>query len=311
MGAFLPGEDGSLFSEPEPEFFSPALTNGFLTDAVFGPVTLQLLLAPNYSKESASTFASGILADMALMYGSTAVAVDAEARFFRIGGRVIADVGVGTIAAVFKTFQWPSAVENGVGKVLLNDPTYVAFSGSKESYHTFGAYFDLTAVENLGVSLGYTGFLPTHDAEGVDNVLYSGIDLRATWTGIEGLSLSTHNNISFAQGAENDWFILSGKDSSFFSLYNAIGMTKELNDRFSINAEVSNILAKTDLGAVGELEYDNFAVSAKFIAKAGDNAEFNIGAKLDIAKTTASGIYGSTDESVTTFSVPVGIVLSF
>ncbi|MDR1399767.1 MAG: hypothetical protein LBJ41_07595 [Treponema sp.] len=114
---------------------------------------------------------------------SPPVSIDAEARFFRIDGRVIADIGAGTISALFKTFQWPATVVDGVEKVLLEDPIDYEdqyTKGTKQNYHTFGVYFDLTAVENLGVSLGYTGFLPTFDASGVDNVLWSGIDLRAT-----------------------------------------------------------------------------------------------------------------------------------
>jgi hypothetical protein len=310
MGVFLLGEDGGPFSEPEPIMTGPSLTDGLLTDLIFGPVTLQLLLAANYSGENGSGLANELLGPMRQQAGLDPLLIETDERFFRIGGRLIVDAGVGTISALFKTFQWPTAVEKGVTEAF-GEESNPNLTGSKQNYHTFGAYFDLTAVENLGVSLGYTGFLPVHDGEGVDNVLYSGIDLRAAWTGIEGLSLSTHNNISFALGAENDWFLLRGEDASFFTLYNAIGGTKELNGRFSINAELSNVFSTTDL-TEGKIDYECFGVSAKFIAKATDNVEFNIGAKLEIAKTTTSGsIGGADDDTLTTFSIPVGIVLSF
>ena len=71
MGVFLVGEDGGAFEEPE-DMTNAALTNGLLTGAVFGPVTLQFLLAPNYSPESASILAS----DFYSAFGSTAT-VDA------------------------------------------------------------------------------------------------------------------------------------------------------------------------------------------------------------------------------------------
>jgi outer membrane receptor protein involved in Fe transport len=171
-------------------------------------------------------------------------------------------------------------------------------------------------VENLGVSLGYTGFIMVSDGADVENPMFNGIDLRATWTGIEGLSLSTHNNISFANGVEKDWTGMLGKDSSFLTLYNAIGATKEIMEKFSVNAEISNVFSKTDNGGAGKLEYDSLGVAAKFIAKVSENAEFDAGLRLDIEKTTGSGVYGDPtgediDDLVTTFSIPIGIIVSF
>jgi hypothetical protein len=305
MGVFIFGEDGEPFSKPEAEFTSPVLTNGFLTDLVFGSVTLQFLLGSNYSGDSASALATELMGTVYQMYGVQAdPTVDTDERFSRLGGRVIIDAGVGTFAAVFKTFQWPMAVINPMEGLEGNGP----FGGDKANWMTFGAYFDLTSVENLGLSAGYTGFLPKSDDGNADSVLYNGIDLRATWTGIEGLSLSTHNNISFAKGSKKDWMgILADDDASFFTLYNAIGATKELTEKFSVNAVLSNIYSKTDLGAM-EASTDTFGVNAKFIAKVGENAEFNISAALDVSTSSASGV---DDETVTTFSIPVGIKVSF
>jgi hypothetical protein len=306
MGVFLLGEDGEAFSEPEPIMTAPSLTDGFLTDVIFGPVTVQLLLAANYGKEIASDLVSRLLTQP----GSTPLSIDAEERFFRIGGRIIVDAGAGAFSALFKTFQWPTAVENATAIAFGESPNPY-LTGSKQNYHTFGGYFDLTAVENLGVSLGYTGFIPAHDGSDVDNILYSGIDLRATWIGIPGLSLSTHNNISFAKGSEKDWFFLRGKDTSFLSLYNAVGATKELTEKFSVNAEISNVFSKTDLGDTGEFEYDILGIAAKFIARVSENAEFNAGLRVDFENTAKKGAFGDADDSLTTFSIPVGIKVNF
>jgi hypothetical protein len=302
MGVFIFGEEDEAFSEPESEFTSPALTNGFLSEAAFGPVTLQFLLAPNYSTESASILVNELFDQMGL-----ASIDDAEERFFRLGGRVIADVGVGTVSALFKTFQWPVAVINPLEALEGNGP----FAGSKVNWTTFGAYFDFTAVENLGLSIGYTGFLPINDDADVESVLYSGIDLRATWTGIEGLSLSTHNNISFAQGAEKDWMGILGKDASLFTLYNAIGATKELTEKFSVNAQIANVFSKTDYGDSGELKFENLIVGGKLITTVTENVEFNVGLNVDFSNTVLSGGSDDADDSLTVFSVPVGIVVSF
>jgi hypothetical protein len=115
------------------------------------------------------------------------------------------------------------------------------------------------------------------------------------------LSLSTHNNISFANGSEKGWML--GKDASF---YNAIGPTKELNDKFSINAVVSNIYSKIASDADKKSEQNSFGVGAKFIVAVAENAEFNIGAAMTTSSTT-----GKDNKTVTTFSIPVRISLKF
>jgi hypothetical protein len=305
MGVFIPGEGGEYFTDPNStDETNAALTNGFLTDVIFGPVTVQLLLAPNYSKESTTEWVNELLEPYNLE-------IDSEERFFRIGGRVIVDAGVGTFSALFRTFQWPISVVNVSGK--LEDPQApdLDFPGTKVNWTSFGAYFDFTAVENLGVSLGYTGMLPSIDDSDYENILYSGIDLRAAWTGIEGLSLSTHNNISFAKGEEKDWSGMLGKDASFLTLYNAVGATKELTEKFSVNAEIANVFSKTDDGDSGELKFENFVVGAKLITKITENVEFDAGLEVGFENAALSGGFGDADEKLTIFSIPVGIIISF
>ena len=309
MGVFIIGEDGGAFSEPE-DMTNAALTSGFLSDAVFGPVTLQFLIAPNYSPDSASALA----ADYFSFFGSTNT-IDAGERFFRFGGRVIIDAGVGTAALMAKSFRWPIAIMNEqINLANALGASLPLYNGLKADYTTFGAYFDLTAVENLGISLGYTGFLPFNDTDDVDNILWNGIDLRAAWTGIDGLSISTHNNVSFAKGAEKEWMGLL-TDGSFLSLYNAIGITKDLNEKFSINTEIANVFSKTDNGSTGTIEFDNFWVEGKLISRVSANAEFSAGLKVDITKNVATDTYGNTDgdidDMLTVFSIPIGIKVSF
>ena len=84
-------------------------------------------------------------------------------------------------------------------------------------------------------------------------------------------------DISFAQGKDKDWSDTLGKDASFFTLYNAIGATKELTDKFSVNGEIANIFSKTDSGDTSKIEYDSLGIGAKFIAKVSEDAEFNAG----------------------------------
>jgi hypothetical protein len=135
--------------------------------------------------------------------------------------------------------------------------------------------------------------------------VYSGIDLRATWTGIEGLSLSLHNTVSFAKG--EDWFYWRESGSSFFTLYNNIGVTKTINEKFSVNADIGNIFSKTDsktLAGDEEIEHNNFWGGLKLITTLAEDTEFTLGVKIDLQKN-------KDEDMVTVFSVPVGIKVSF
>jgi hypothetical protein len=300
IGVFVLGEDGAAFTEPV-ENTNAALVSGFLVGAAFGSVTVQLHLAQNYSKESGSDVVNGFFSAAA---GGTFPPVENEDRFFRIGGRIIAELETVTISAMFKTLQMPMIIVNTMTQ--METPSAPVHGGTKQNYSTFGAYVDLTAVENLGVSLGYTGFLTATDESGVDSNLWNGIDIRAAWTGIEGLSVSTHNNVSFAKGSAGD---LMGLDGDFFNLYNAVGVTKELTDSLSLNVQAGNIFSRTDISA-GKFEQDTVWVEPKVTAKVGENAEFSAGLRLDITKTAQSGIFGDADDMLTTFSVPVVIAVS-
>jgi hypothetical protein len=307
MGVFIRGEDGAPFSEPE-EITGGALANGFLADAVFGPVTLQFLLGPNHSKESATVLGNDLFGDVANWTD-----IEAEGRFFRFGGKVIADIGVGTVSAMFKSFRWPMAIFNGDEFIedIKAANNYTPYGGSKMNNMTFGAYADITALENLGLSLGYTGFMMASNASGVDNILWNGIDLRASWTGIPGLSISTHNNFSFAKGVEDDWTdVLTSEDSYFLTIYNAVGATKELTEKFSVNVEIGNVFSHTDNGSSGGIKDDNLWIGAKLIARVTENAEFEAGFKTDVLLGSASGGYSAGDNKAV-FSIPVGITVSF
>ncbi|MDR0685509.1 MAG: hypothetical protein LBF83_10340 [Spirochaetaceae bacterium] len=306
MGVFVFGEGGGAFTEPT-ENTNVALVNGFLPEVTFGPVTAQFLFSPNFSKNSANIFFD----DYMNTTGLNALGLgpsDVDSRLFRIGGRIIANIGVGTVSALFKLNHWPMAAWNTsrtIAAMMSGEPSPAPYGGTAVDNMTFGVYADITAVENLGISLGYTGFIVASDENGVDNVLWNGIDLRATWTGIEGLSISTHNNISFAKGSDKEWtLLLRGDDSSFLTLYNAIGATVTLTERFGINGEIGNVFSKTDRGGTGDIDYDTFWGQLKLITAVTENAEFTVGVRVDYITQN------DVDDS-TVFSVPVGIKVSF
>jgi hypothetical protein len=304
MGVFVFGEGDEAFTEPTVNT-NTALASGFLPEATFGPVTVQLLFSPNFSKNSANNFFDDYLTLTGL---SSFIPSDVDSRLFRIGGRIIADIGVGTVSALFKVNHWPMAAWN-LSRTLAamagggTPPT--PYGGTTVDNMTFGVYTDITAINNLGISLGYTGFIVASDESGVDNVLWNGIDIRAKWTGIDRLSLSTHHNISFAKGSDKDWTgFLQGDDSSFLTLYNAVGATVTLTEQFGLNVEIGNVFSKTDrTGTDTDLDYDTFWGQVKCISAVTENAEFTAGLRVDFEKAG--------DETLTTFSVPVGIKVSF
>jgi hypothetical protein len=300
IGVFYDGVEGDngVYTEPTAVMSTPALVNGFLAEAAFGPITAQLHLAPNFSGKAAGVYLSDVFGRM----GAPISDDNAGARFFRIGGRVIADIGVGTVSALVMATGFPVKPYNEMYAAMGSSLTW---PGDSMNMTTFGGYVDLTAIENLGISLGYTGFINDNSDANAKAPVYSGIDLRATWTGIEGLSISTHNNVSFAKG--EDWYFFREADSSFFTLYNAIGVTKELTEKFSVNGEIGNIFSKTDAKSPAgdvEIDYDNFWGQLKLITTVTENAEFTVGVRVDYVTQN------DVDDS-TVFSVPIGIKVSF
>ncbi|MDR0785337.1 MAG: hypothetical protein LBE74_05570 [Treponema sp.] len=314
VGVFILGDGDEPFAEPM-KYFSAALVDGFLTDLYLGPMTVQLLFGPNLGKKH---MASEIFGDMSPSIEDFAI----DGRQYRLGARVFAEIEkVGTFALMFKTFQWPKAVMEKVFLFAL-DGQSDAFTdlypngmpGDFMNYHNFGAYADITAAENLGIMLGYTGYVFANSDSNVNSPLFHGIDLRATWTGVEGLSLSTHNNVSFAFGSDDEWDALNsiGAGNSFFNLYNAVGATKTLTDVLSVNAQIGNILSKISADkqptALQTRTRDEFWAEAKLIASVTENTQFKAGLKLALVN---DDVAGSDATTTTTFSIPVGVSVNF
>jgi hypothetical protein len=204
------------------------------------------------------------------------------------------------------------AIKKSIGRVLERYRKYRNYGKTALGMSLFAYAQEDSAsiVDKLHLSMEFNASIVSADTDGVDSILWNGIDLCAVWTGIKGISISTHNNISFAKCAENEWMYLL-TDGSFLSLYNAIGITKELNENFSINAEIANILSKTDNGSTGTIDFNNFWVEGKLISHVSANAEFSAGLKVDVTNNTATGAYGDVDDMLTVFSIPIGIKISF
>ena len=134
--------------------------------------------------------------------------------------------------------------------------------------HVLGFAFGLPAlVPDLGISLAYTLLFTSYeDRDPLPNTnvpvitktgpIYSGIDLRLRFTGIEGLRLTFSNNISFARADEPVWNedymgivgqsvrLLGGNDlnrfqsQTWFALYNSFAARYIFSGFFSAGFEL-------------------------------------------------------------------------
>jgi hypothetical protein len=127
--------------------------------------------------------------------------------------------------------------------------------GVGEWENAFGLIANISAVENLGIGIGYSGYFMVHEEDDAGDVkytfpLYSGIDLRFAFTGVEKLSITFNNNISFT-GATGDK--KAGKMSvdninqlgedeteSYIGLYNALAVGYQLADGLTARGEIAN-----------------------------------------------------------------------
>jgi hypothetical protein len=288
MGVFFLTSDGenNHLVDPTAEngTNSVYLSNGLLTGLTLGPVTMQLLLGVNVDPR---TYYPGLTKD--------------DPRFISTYGirGILPTPGVGTFVAQYKLDQAPDSFDGTTIETL--------------SLHTFGFYGDLTPAENLAVTVGYTGFSPVRSLSSVDNDLWSGIDLRAVFTGFDRLSLSTHNNISFAKGSTNGWYLGSG--ISFLNLYDVVGGTYGVSDHLSLIANLGNLYTRLEAKDQSGAYRNDFWCLVKGKYAVNENASFYAGLKLNLLTSGFLGTDGSPVASskvtVTTFSIPVGITVSW
>jgi len=127
--------------------------------------------------------------------------------------------------------------------------------------HVFGLYANILAVPNFGFGLGYSGYLKvfeatldktTGEATTKSGPLFSGIDLRLVYTGIKNTTITSHNNVSFANAGTSSadavsigvWGqnLLPDYAQSWFALYNALGVNYRINSQLSASFQIANRL---------------------------------------------------------------------
>ena len=106
---------------------------------------------------------------------------------------------------------------------------------------TFGAIFDIVAIENMGLAIGYIGRSSSvGDASGLMNA----VDLRFQYNIGENMGIALHNNATFG-----DMPILPF-DSVFADKLN-LGFMYKLTDVATLYIEAQNYLATVSMGVDG------------------------------------------------------------
>jgi hypothetical protein len=127
--------------------------------------------------------------------------------------------------------------------------------------HCFGVYANILRVPRWNFALGYSGYLRTfEDLEipGTGKIktksgpLFSGIDLRATYSGIQKTRITSQNNISFATSDKTTedhtsigvWHrdLALGHAQSWFALYNALGIDYNLSNSYILSLQLGSRL---------------------------------------------------------------------
>lgn len=164
---------------------------------------------------------------------------------FNIGGRV------------FGSFD-------GLANVTVT-ANYNGGADSASSSTILGAYADITAIENLGIVVGYSGFLQKDK-----NV--NAAELRLQYKA-DALTVSNHNNFSFGK----EWY----------AFYNGVGLSYKANDKITAKITVDNYTGKSSAEAK---DYNKLIINPNFVYTVEKNATISSGVAITTVKDGATSI---------------------
>jgi hypothetical protein len=306
---------------------TPPVTTNYFTNAnnpyfsaavKFDPFTVQIAGDLGYNNE----------------IGSDALSQTRLNGAFRVSGEKVADLV--TFDVIYKFHGGDADTFDGTGSTQPD--------GSGVSSHSFGVYANLFVVNGLDIGLGYSGLFRSYEDADMGTLgtftrsgpFYSGIDLRFAYTGIDKLTITFNNNVSFA-GVEDDDDIktaVSGVDGmpltttiptafksakdSWFALYNALGVNYKLSDKLTASIQFANrlgtrtteveITTPVALSVKQEMTNDRFGAAA--FASYAFSSNVTIAAGLDFlysSTSTKAGTPGTPDTN--TGSMTLGIPL--
>ena len=174
----------------------------------------------------------------------------------RISGEEIAGWANFDITYRFKGGD-PNTLDSFVKDV--NEPGYIQPDGLGVSAHTFGLYANILQIPDIEIGLGYSGYLKLfeEDRDSGTSIInryspfFNGIDLRAQFTGINNLIITSANNFSFASIRRSDnkddismgvlgLPLETGTSQQWIALYNAIGFDYQLTEQITASLQIGN-----------------------------------------------------------------------
>jgi hypothetical protein len=230
-------------------------------------------------------------------------------------------------------------------------------SGNGFWHNTIGAYIGLNIVENLGISLGYTANFNAFDAGSYlaaadvadptkskpvtyNAPMYSGIDVRLSYSGIDKIGLIFNNNVSLAnvkgekvddykekvtllfnettfnaEGQTQDWFHWESSLQVTLGFIENVGLTLQLGNRLGVSTDETSLSGSSS---------KDITTNNTFRATLG--ADYGVGAislgvglifQLDSTKVENTNTTGSTTTSFTgetnvvKFGIPLVIKVAF
>ncbi|GHV92855.1 hypothetical protein AGMMS50268_33580 [Spirochaetia bacterium] len=192
--------------------------------------------------------------------------------------------------------------------------------------HAFGVYAGLKVIDNLGLSVGYSGAVQAKESgyEGGKDIKYvypfvSGIDLRAQFTGIEKLTITFNNNLSFAYTeGKADGTTVTGlfspslgdsQKEGYFAMYNGLGAAYKVTDAFTGKVQIINrwaSLTNDNPGRKDVYDKDQLRIALSGTYTATSHVELGAGLDFGIDHSTykpGTGIGSKT--GAFTFAVPL------
>ena len=209
--------------------------------------------------------------------------------------------------------------------------------------HALGAYTHFSSLlPELGLSLGYSALFRTFEDNAntwaddawytsrTRSPLFSGIDFRIRYTGIQDLRITFNNNVSFARAKEGAWDVVTDRlaeramglggtpmvttidqleSQAWFGLYNALAVRYSITPQFNLSVQAASRLGKTTVeymyrnlteGDLLTVERSSYNLSAAVLA----SYQFNMfvlieaGVSMRIFNNTwERGVHGNVSET--------------
>jgi hypothetical protein len=256
----------------------------------------------------------------------------------RVSGAKIADIV--TFDLIYKIIGGdPDTDKNEPDPAKGKQGTGPEPDGKGVWHNSFGIYANVFVVDGLGIGIGYSGYVKAQEDNEINddtfkysNPFYSGIDLRFTFTGIDKLSLTFNNNLSFtaATGKDpDDDVVVTGvtgqlgedQKDSYFGMYNGLALGYKLSDALTARAEIGNRMASVtydDDGKKYDSLYDTLRIALSAAYLLNTHVGLEGGLAFQIAHNTLKDdqkvYYGDSKETkygTFTFGIPLRLHVVF